>query len=147
MISSKRLEGTWYILFDFCVRAHEKKARAREREREMAFACLLACFNVLNLKGASGTYQVETRILCAHLFGTLKINTVIQRHKGWMGRQGAAPNNLLQKHLFWGKPVPDTACTRTHTAEEPDGVCTASQARINNVKEYLRQKNWNVCLQ
>lgn len=27
--------------------------------------CLLACFNVLNLKGARGTYQVETRIQCA----------------------------------------------------------------------------------
>lgn len=58
----KRLEGIWYILFDSCARTAEKpeimrngKGRGRLR--------LLACFNALSLKGASGTYQVETRIL------------------------------------------------------------------------------------
>lgn len=41
-----------------------KGAKGRVRLR------LLACFNVLNLKGASGTYQVETRILCAVFLST-----------------------------------------------------------------------------
>lgn len=40
-------------------RERERKKEERQRRR------WLACFNVLNLKGASGTYQVETRILRA----------------------------------------------------------------------------------
>ena len=105
-----------------------------------------ACFNVLNPEGASGTYQVETRIPCA-VFLSAFIHYLKNQYRdletlaGWASEE---PPQIIyfKKHLFWGKRVSDTACTVHALARrrEPDCVCAASQACINNVKEYLRKK-------
>lgn len=53
-----------YFVRFWCVA--RRKDRERKRDREMA----LACFNVLNHNGVSGTHQVATRIPCAAFLST-----------------------------------------------------------------------------
>lgn len=72
---------------------------------------MLACFNALSLKGAGGAHQIETRIQwAAYLSAFIRhlknqyCDLEAQKLDG-PGR-GAAPNNLLQKHLCRGQTSP-----------------------------------------